>query len=81
MALGMPPSQVQSFGFLKFLRMLRVIHLKFVTSRMTKVQHQVLNVVMTIFSLFFCCAGLMLTLEYGAATSSLQVQHTIFSLI
>ena len=62
---GMPPSQVQSFGFLKFLRMLRVIHLKFVTSRMTKVQHQVLNVVMTIFSLFFCCAGLMLTLEYG----------------
>ena len=62
---GMPPSQVQSFGFLKFLRMLRVIHLKFVSSRMTKVQHQVLNVVMTIFSLFFCCAGLMLTLEYG----------------
>jgi voltage-gated potassium channel Kch len=62
---GMPPSQNQSFGFLKFLRLLRVIHLKFISSRMTEVRHQVLNVIMVIFSLFFCCAGLMLTLEYG----------------
>jgi Trk K+ transport system NAD-binding subunit len=72
---GMPPSQVQSFGFLKFLRLLRVINLKFVSSRMTKVRHQVLHVIMVIFSLFFCCAGLMLTLEYGEANGDFLCWH------
>ena len=52
--------------------MLRVIHLKFVTSRMTKVQHQVLNAPMVDFQAKFVpklSKGLVFTIHMPMATN------------
>ena len=57
-------SAIDSFGFLKMLRLLRVIEWDFVRLVMPSLWHQIMKSVLIMVTLIWIFAGLMLTIEY-----------------